>query len=84
MMDSFWKSNSNKRKLIDCAYEYYLKHPMKAELTIVCGGYLIPKEDTWGNRPGKSSAECFSSIENQLPSLQQETKADTRIIPHLY
>ena len=56
---------------------------MKAELTIVCTGYLIPKEDTWEYRPAKSSAECFSSIEIQLPSLQQETEADMRIILHL-
>ena len=60
-MDSFWESDSNKRKLMDCAYEYYLEHPMKAELTIVCSGYLIPKKDTSENRPAKSSAECFSS-----------------------
>ena len=84
MMDLFWEFDSNKRKLIDFAYEYYLEHPMKAELAIVCSGYLIPKEDTWENRPAKSSAECFSSIEIQLPSLQQETEADMRIIPYLY
>ena len=47
-------------------------------------GYLIPKENTWENRPAKYSAECFSSIEIQLPLLQQETEADMRIIPHLY
>ena len=46
MMVSFWESHSNKRKFIDCAYEYYLEHPMKAELAIVCSGYFIPKEDT--------------------------------------
>ena len=50
----------------------------------MCSGYLIPKEDTWENRPAKSSAECFSSIEIQLLSLQQEMEADMRIIPHLY
>ena len=43
MMDSFWKSDSNKRKLIDCAYEYYLEHPIKAEHTILCSGYLFQK-----------------------------------------
>ena len=59
MMDSIGESDSNKRKLIDCAYEYYLEHPMNAELTIVCRVYLIPKEDTWENRPTKSSVECF-------------------------
>ena len=69
---------------MDCAYENYLEHPMKAELTIVCSGYLIPKEDTWENRSAEFSAECFSSIEIQLPSLPQETEADMRIIPHLY
>ena len=42
------------------------------------------KEDTWENRPAKSAAEHFSSIEIQLPSLLQETGADMRIIPHLY
>ena len=85
MMNSFWESDSNKRKLIDCAYEYYLEHPIKAGLTIVCSGYLIPKVDTWENRSAKSSAECFSnSIEIQLPSLQQKTEADMRIIPYLY
>ena len=60
---------------------------MEAELTIVCSRYLIPwryEEDTWENRSSKSSAECFSSIEIQLPSLQPETEADMRIIPHLY
>ena len=57
---------------------------MKAELTIVYSGYLIPKENTWENRPAKYSAECFSSIEILLPLLQQETEADMRIIPHLY
>ena len=48
--DLFWESVSNKRKFIDCAYEYYLEHPMKANLTIVYSGYLLPKEDTWENR----------------------------------
>ena len=57
---------------------------MKAELTIVCSGYLIPKKDTCENRPAKSPAECFSSIEIQLSSFEQETEADMRIIPHLY
>ena len=73
MMDSFWESKSSKRKLIDCAYDYYLEHPMKAKLTIVCSGYLIPKEDTWENRPVKSLADCFSSIEIQPPLRQPET-----------
>ena len=45
----FGNFDSNKRKLIDCAYEYYLEYPMKAELKIVCSGYLIPKEDAWEN-----------------------------------
>ena len=53
---------------------------MEAELTIMCSGYLIPKEDTWENRLAKST-ECFSSIEIQPPSLQQETEADMKIIP---
>ena len=44
----------------------------------------IPKDDKWENSPAKSLAECFSSIEIQLPSLQQETEADMRIIPYLY
>ena len=44
----------------------------------------IPKDDKWKNSPAKSLAECFSSIEIQLPSLQQETEAGMRIIPHLY
>ena len=77
-------NDSYKRKFIDCAYEYYLEHSMKAELMIVCSGYLIPKEDTWENRPAKSLAECCSSIEIQLPSLQQEMEADMKIIPHWY
>ena len=47
MIESLWKSDSSNRKLIDCAYEYYLEHPIKAKLTLVCSGYLIPKEDTW-------------------------------------
>ena len=50
----------------------------------MCSGYFIQKEDTWEIRPEKTSSECFSSIEIQLPSLQQETEADMRIIPHLY
>ena len=45
MMDSYWESNSNKRKLVDCAYEYYLEHPVKAELTIGYSKYPIPKAD---------------------------------------
>ena len=45
MMDWFWESNSNERKLTDCPYEYYLEQPMKSEFTIVCNGYLIPKDD---------------------------------------
>ena len=54
-------------QLADFAYECYLEGPVKAELTIVWRGYLIPKKDTWENRPAKSSAEYFSSIEIQLP-----------------
>ena len=69
MIDSFWESDSNKRKFIDCAYEYYLQHPIKVELTIVYSNYLIPKEGTLVNKPAMSSAECFSSTEIQLPSL---------------
>ena len=42
---NFWESNSNERKLTDCPYEYYLEQPMKSEFTIVCNGYLIPKDD---------------------------------------
>ena len=68
-----------KQKKSYCAYEYYLEHPVKAEVTIVCSRYLISKEDTWENRLAKSSTECFSSI-----TLQQETEAYMRIIPHLY
>ena len=49
---------------------------MNTELTIVCNGYLIPKEDIWKNRSAKSSAKCFSSIEIQLQSVSQETEAD--------
>ena len=37
-----------------------------------------------GNRPAKSPVECFSSMEIQLSSLEQEMEADMRIIPHLY
>ena len=61
IMDSFWESDSNKRKLTDCASEYYLEHPMKAELTIVCSGYLILK-DTWENRPAKSSGNVLVAL----------------------
>ena len=43
MIDSFWESNSKKRKLIDSAFEYYLEHPMKTELAIVYSEYPIPK-----------------------------------------
>ena len=71
------------KKLIDCAFEYYLKHQMKDKLTIVRSGYPVPKEDTWENRPAKSSTKCFNSTEIQPPSLQQETEADVRVIPHL-
>ena len=84
MMDSFWESSWKRRKPIDCACEYYLEHPMKAELKIVCSGYLIPKEDKWENRSANSLAEYLSRVEIQLPLLQQETEADMRIIPHLY
>ena len=34
-----------KENLTDCPYEYYLEQPMKSEFTIVCNGYLIPKDD---------------------------------------
>ena len=84
MIDLFWKFNSNKGRLIDCAYEYYLEDPVKAELIIACSVYLIPEKDTLENRPTKSSTLCFSRIEIQLPSLQQQMEADMRIIPHLH
>ena len=51
---------------MDCVCEYYLELTMKAELTIVYSGYLIPLEDTLENRSAKSSAECFRCIEIQL------------------
>ena len=43
IIDSFWESNSNKRKLIDSAFEYYLEDPIKTELKIVYSEYPIPK-----------------------------------------
>ena len=73
-----WNSIQTKE---NCAYEYYLEHPMKAELTTVCSGYIIPERRLMGKW---SLGGCFSSIEIQLPSLLQEAEADMRIITHLY
>ena len=76
IMDSFWESDVNKRKLIDCAYEYYQDHPIRRELTIVCSGYFVPTDDKWGKVPVKSTAEGFSDLEIQLSSFPHVSSRD--------
>ena len=45
MMEKFWESESNKSKLVSCAYDYYLVHPLKQFYDIVCSGYLKQDEE---------------------------------------
>ena len=45
MMEKFWESESNKSKLVSCAYDYYLAHPLKQFYEIVCSGYLKQDEE---------------------------------------
>ena len=82
MMVSFWESDPNKRKLIECVYEYYLEHPIKAELM----GMIHWKIDHQSLRQNVLVTWRYlhGNIEIQLPSLHQETEADVRIIHDLY
>ena len=80
MMDSFWESESNKRKLIDCAYEYYQSHPISESLNVVCSGYLNSSDDI---REAKSSSDNIGTLE-ELLALPQEAEAAMRIISHIY
>ena len=47
MMDNFWKSENNKRKLINAAYKYYIDNLGTCAFNVVCSGYIDQNGDIY-------------------------------------
>ena len=73
MMDNFWQSENNKRKLITAAHKYYIENS---------GRYAFDQNGY--NYPAKHCSATYVNTLKELQEFPQQAEADMRIILHIY
>ena len=81
MMDNFWKSENNKRKLINATYKYYIDNLGTCAFNVVCSGYIDQNGDIY---PAMHCSGTHVRALIELQEYSQHAEADMRIILHIY